>query len=66
MTEREYVELIRSKAAAYIAEVSREPGEMTVKPITEWNDTKIMLSAHTAIRLCDAWLAGEIEGTDAE
>jgi hypothetical protein len=37
MTEREYVEHIRSKALAYITEVAKPPGEqMDLKAIEEW------------------------------
>jgi len=64
MTEREYVEHIRSKAQAYIAELPPGIG-MSARTIADWGNTKGALSPHTMVRLCDAWL-GEIEGTDAE
>jgi len=61
MTEREYVEHIRSKAEAYMAEIDSEQPRM--KPITEWENVKAGLSAQTMSVLCDAWL-GETEGTE--
>jgi hypothetical protein len=70
MTEHEYVEHIRSKASAYIAEIAKPPGErMSMQPLAEWEHVKSMLSAHTAVTLCDAWLGAEairqeIEGTE--
>jgi hypothetical protein len=69
MTEREYVELIRSKAEAYMAELNNEQPRM--KPITEWENVKVGLSAQTMAVLCEAWLGAEairaeIEGTEAE
>jgi hypothetical protein len=58
MTEREYVELIRAKALACIAEIAKPPGEqMDLSAIEAWETIKSRLSAHTAVRLCDTWLA---------
>jgi hypothetical protein len=67
MTEKEYVEHILKKAKAYIVEVAREPGDkMKMKPIAEWEHVKSMLSAHQAVKLCDAWLEQNLASESAQ
>lgn len=56
MTEREYVDKIRKAASEHLEQIGRPACEqMDPAPIRRWLDIQ-PLSAHTTIRLCDAWL----------
>jgi hypothetical protein len=58
MTEAEYVRAIREAAARYI-DVIRDPrGHLRdgCERIRRWEIIREKLSAHTTIRLCNAWL----------
>jgi hypothetical protein len=64
MTEREYVEHIRKIAQSYsdaLDEILASPGQRHAS-FERWKTVKEQLSPHTAIALCDAWLAGEGQG----
>jgi hypothetical protein len=59
LTEVEYVQAIRDAALAYL-EVIRNPTAYLddgAKRMRRWWTIREKLSAHTAVRLCDAWLA---------
>jgi hypothetical protein len=65
MTEKEYVEHIRSRAKAYIAELA--PGiEISAWTIADWGNTKGALSPHTMVKLCETWLERESATESAE
>lgn len=63
MSEREYIELIRSRAADYIEAIS---GHLTAEAIEAWETTKRSMSAHTIIDLCDLWMARDDATTKKE
>jgi hypothetical protein len=56
MTEREYVEHIRKAADFYLREIIGGSSGVNTPGDRVWENAKLMLSPHTAIALCDAWL----------
>ena len=61
MTEAEYIHVLREAAARYL-EVVRDPcghQQDGRERIQRWEVIREKLSAHTTIRLCDAWLESD-------
>lgn len=58
MTELAYIQAIRDAATAY-REVIRDPTafQNAGAQIRRWQSIREKLSAHTTLKLCDAWLA---------
>lgn len=62
MSEEEYVDRIKQSAQSYIAFIRGDlGGEEARNVILRWEHMKTFLSAHTAIRLCETWLAKDRE-----
>lgn len=59
MTEREYVETLKAAAEDYLDLVIRktQPTPEAKRALKAWNRHRRALSAHTFLRLADAWLA---------
>jgi hypothetical protein len=54
MTQREYVETLRTAAEEWITVLEGPEGDLDV--YDNWNFVKRNLSPKTALALCDAWL----------
>jgi hypothetical protein len=63
MTEREYVERIKTSAQEYLAFIRGDfVGEQARNAIARWDQIKVHLSPHQAILLCEAWLTAAKDG----